>query len=281
MCLVLERGGGITHRSLWRDGLNVASILYLGWVWLFLLHSGTHVDVVAYWHAAQGSPYAISQAGSENAFLYSPVVAQLLALVARVPLPWIIGGLLAISLGGLVYLVGPWIAAVTLLTPLPFVWQDLSSGNIHILLAVAIVAGFRYPASWSFVLLTKVTPGVGLIWFAVRKEGRALGLALAVTAVIALASFAAAPTLWAQWFDVLVTNNGTAPSGLFVPGPLWVRLCVAIGVVAWGAHTNRPWTVPVAAMTALPVIWIYDGFAMLLGAVSLLRRQAGAMRHER
>jgi hypothetical protein len=126
-----------------------------------------------------------------------------------------------------------------------------------------------------------VTPGVGLIWFAVRKEGRALGLALAVTAVIALASFAAAPTLWAQWFDVLVTNNGTAPSGLFVPGPLWVRLCVAIGVVAWGAHTNRPWTVPVAAMTALPVIWIYDGFAMLLGAVSLLRRQAGAMRHER
>jgi len=38
------------------------------------------------------------------------------------------------------------------------------------LLAVAIAVGFRYPAAWALVLITKVTPGIGLVWFAVRRE---------------------------------------------------------------------------------------------------------------
>ena len=43
---------------------------------------------------------------------------------------------------------------------------------------VAIVLGFRWPFTWAFVLLTKVTPGVGLLWFAVRREWRSLAIAL-------------------------------------------------------------------------------------------------------
>ncbi len=277
----LERGRSLADRALWRDALTVASILYLAWVWLYLLNSGSHIDVAAYWYAAQGNPYKISQAGSENAFLYSPVVAQLLGVVAGFPLAWFVGGLLAISIGALVYLVGPWIAALTLITPLPFVWQDLSSGNIHILLAAAIAAGFRYPATWSFVLLTKVTPGIGLIWFAVRKEWRALGIASGVTVMVTLASFALAPSLWREWSEVLAKNNSATPAGLFVPGPLWLRLSLAAGIVIWGARTNRAWTVPLASMLALPVIWIYDGFAMLLGTVSLLRRLPDLVGHRK
>ncbi len=57
-------------------------------------------------------------------------------------------------------------------------------GNVHMLLALAIVLGFRWPATWSFVLLTKVTPGIGLLWFAVRREWRSLAIALGATAVL-------------------------------------------------------------------------------------------------
>ena len=55
-------------------------------------------------------------------------------------------------------------------------------GNVHLLLALAIVLGFRWPAAWAFVLLTKITPGIGLLWFAVRREWRSLAIALGATA---------------------------------------------------------------------------------------------------
>jgi hypothetical protein len=62
-----------------------------------------------------------------------------------------------------------------------FALMELAGGNIEILIAVAIVVGFRWPAAWSFVLLTKVTPGVGLLWFAVRREWNQLATALVAT----------------------------------------------------------------------------------------------------
>ena len=52
-------------------------------------------------------------------------------------------------------------------------------------MALAIVWGFRHPWTWSFVLLTKVTPAVGLLWFVVRREWRNLGIALGASAVLA------------------------------------------------------------------------------------------------
>ncbi len=70
-------------------------------------------------------------------------------------------------------------------TVLPFVYRDLLVGNIHLMLGAAIVLGFRYPAAWAFPILTKVTPGVGILWFAVRREWRPLFMAVAVTAAVA------------------------------------------------------------------------------------------------
>jgi len=46
------------------------------------------------------------------------------------------------------------------------------------------------------------------------------------------------------------------------------RLPVAAILVAWGARTNRPWTLPTAAMVALPVLWLV-GLAMLTAAFAL------------
>jgi hypothetical protein len=62
-----------------------------------------------------------------------------------------------------------------------------------------------------------------------------------------------------------------------------VRLPLAVAVVAWGALTDRRWTVPVAAFLALPVIWP-SGFALLAAVPPLAigdRRRATSGREAR
>ena len=140
--------------------------------------------------------------------------------------------------------------------------QEILIGNIHLLLAAAIVLGFRWAGTWAFVLLTKVTPGVGLLWFAARREWRALAIALGTTAVIAALSFVIAPDAWRDWIALLRHDGGTQSSVLLV------RIAIAAVIVVWGARTERRWTVPLAAMLALPVVWM-DSFSMLLGCVAV------------
>jgi hypothetical protein len=81
----------------------------------------------------------------------------------------------------------------------PAVALELYHGNVHLLIAAAIWLGFRYPAAWSFVLLTKVTPGVGLVWFAIRREWRSLAIALGVTAALVAVSLVIDGRLWESW----------------------------------------------------------------------------------
>ena len=98
-------------------------------------------------------------------------------------------------MGTVVWLGGRWALAWLVFLP---VLIELYHGNIHLLLAAAIVLGFRHPWTWSFVLLTKVTPGVGLAWFAVRREWRALAIALGVTGAIVAVSWLTDPTSWSD-----------------------------------------------------------------------------------
>jgi hypothetical protein len=149
--------------------------------------------------------------------------------------------------------------------------MEVAGGNVSLLLAAAIVLGFRWPWTWSIVLLTKITPGIGLLWFAVRREWRALAIALGATVLIAAVSSVVAPQQWRDWVDVVVRNLASRKSGTWasVPIPLWVRGPIAVAVVVWGARTDRAWTVPVASMLALPALW-YGGISMLLAVIPLL-----------
>jgi len=63
-----------------------------------------------------------------------------------------------------------------------------------------------------------------------------------------------------------------------VPIPFLVRMPAAIAVVVWGARTDRRWTVPVAAMLALPALW-YGSLTMLLAVIALRdpERESGAI----
>jgi hypothetical protein len=130
-----------------------------------------------------------------------------------------------------------------------------------------VVLGFRWPATWAFVLLTKITPGIGLWWFVVRREWRALAIALGATAAIVIAGLLVAPGVWRDWY-VSLTVTAPAVGSNQVSVPLPIRLLAAFLLVTWGALTDRRWTVVVAATLALPTLW-FHGLAMLVGIVAL------------
>ena len=115
-----------------------------------------------------------------------------------------------------------------------------------------------------------MTPGIGLLWFAARGEWRSLAIALGATAAIAAVSLVIAPAAWADWIGLVLASTGkTSGTWSAVGLPLFVRLPIAVAVVTWGARTDRRWTVPVAAMLALPALW-FGGLSMLLAVVPLL-----------
>jgi hypothetical protein len=153
----------------------------------------------------------------------------------------------------------------------PPVALELYHGNVHLLIAAAIALGFRYPAAWAFVLLAKVTPGVGLVWFLARREWRSLGIALGATAALVAVSLVFDLRLWQAWFDQQLAGSlREAPNQPNIAIPLLLRLPAAAVLVAWGARTDRKWTVPLAAAIAMPVLWI-AAFAVLAAIPALDR----------
>ena len=261
----MHRRSASPARRAARDGAIVAGLLFAGYLFVVVAPTaGTFgFDAFAYWSVNVADPYART-AGALGAFTYSPVIARLfapLSLVAFWQFLLLWDGLL---IGTAVWLGLGSVRSVLAVFAFPAVALELYHGNVHLLMAAAIWLGFRYPAAWSFVLLTKVTPGVGLAWFAVRREWRSLAIALGVTAALVAVSLAIDARLWESWLrDSLgATAGGSALNQFSVPIPLWLRVPTALALVSWGGLTDRRWTVPVAAALALPVLWP-SGFAVL------------------
>ena len=253
-------------------GLVVAVV---GWVLVVVFSDpwgrlwGTGQDARCYWQAAQvaSQPYLHSDWNDPIAYVYSPAFLQLVSPLTALPWQAFMAVWTAILVACVRFLTGPRLLAAGLL--FPFTAMEVAGGNVSLILAVAIVLGFRWPAAWSIVLLTKITPGFGLVWFAVRREWRPLAIALCATAIVVAVSFVLVPDQWRTWVDVVVRNAGKGGTWASVPIPLWVRLPIAMAVVVWGARTDRRWTVPVASMLALPALW-YGGISMLLAVIPLL-----------
>jgi hypothetical protein len=251
------------------SGFLVASAMWLAIVILSRPEGGpwrTGQEAFCYWFASLYAPYALSDWTQPVAYVYSPAFLQLVSPLQYLPWLAFIGLWTALLMVAVRFLTGPRLFAIGLL----LASVELIGGNISLLLAVAIVIGFRWPAAWGLVLLTKVTPGIGLLWFAVRREWRSLGIALGATLLVAAVSYTMMPWAWAEWVSVLTSVAGRNGTWAAVPVPLLVRLPFAIAVVVWGARTNRRWAVPVASMLALPALW-YGGFSMLLAVIALQR----------
>jgi Protein of unknown function (DUF2029). len=255
-----------------RAGLPALGGLLAGGIWLAIVILAepfgrswrTGQEAFCYWIANLNSPYALSDWTSPIAYVYSPAFLQAVSPLTRLPWLAFIAIWTALLLLAVRFLTGPRLFAIGVV----LATVELLGGNISLLLAVAMVVGFRWPAAWAFVLLTKVTPGIGLLWFVVRREWRQLAIALGATALVVAISAAIMPGAWLDWLNLLVGLTGRDGTWAAVPIPFLLRLPVAIAVVVWGAQTNRRWTVPVAGMLALPALW-YGGLTMLLAVIAL------------
>ena len=230
--------------------------------------TSSFVDMHTYWATGTGFSYATSNPYVIGAYLYAPAFAQGIAPIATtLPWPWFAALWTAAICAAYVWLVGRWAFPIVLAGAMAL---ELYLGQIDVFIAAAIVIGFRYPAVWAFPLLTKVAPGIGLVWFVVRKEWRNLAIAITATVAIAGASAVFAPSLWHDWYDLLrrsITDKQVV-DGAYLGIPVWLRLPFALAIIVWGARTSRHWTVPVAALLAMPILWI-NVFTLLVAIVPL------------
>ncbi len=275
---------GISARlSLYRKpailGLSIFGYLLFAWLMLVVpgrpnFNSIVGFDSFAYWNVDPFHPYTAAL-GTIGSFTYSPAFALVLSPAHLLPFGLFFVLWDSFLIVNLVWLTRRMALVWLVFLPVPL---ELFHGNVHILLATVCVLGFEYPALWSFGLLTKLTPGVSLLWFVVRREWRSLAWALGTAAAISAVSFVIAPGAWFDWVKFLGTSQATGAGANdwydFLFPPLWLRIVAAALLVVWGARTDRRWVVPVATAVAMPVIWITT--PAILVAIPRLRHAAKA-----
>jgi hypothetical protein len=254
-----------------RDGFIVLSVVFVLLRLFAVKPWADSVDAYAYWATRDGAFYDASTTGRIGAYLYSPAFAQLLAPLVWLPLAVFTALWTALNCATLWFLLRRWALPSLLFLPIPF---EIISGNVNLLFAAAIVLGFRWSATWALMFLTKVTPCIGVLWYAVRREWRALTIALGATGAIVAVSYALDPAAWRAWLDLIragTTGAGTGdfPTvGWYLPVALGPRLVLAALVIAVAAWRDTRWLLPVGVVLAMPVVWL-NSLAVLAACVPL------------
>jgi len=241
-------------------------------VWHNLVERGTNsilgFDAYATWSLDLSDLYSGTYLDL-GAYRYTPAYAQAFAWAGSVPWGLFLGVWLIAIIAIIAYWGRTWTVAVIALPPVAL---ELYHANIHLFLAAAVVAGLRWPVLWAFPLLSKVTPGIAVVWFAGRRAWRHLVIAIGTSAGLAVLSFLAAPQLWSEFVAVIRDGLTWRPeTPLPFDVPFAVRGPVAAILAYYGGRRNWSWTVPVAAMLALPLIW-WHGLSMLVGLIPTVRR---------
>jgi hypothetical protein len=262
----------MTPARLIRDALVLLGIIACVTYWWYLTTTGgAPVDVHYYWAADPSNLYPHPELGEHNGYNYSPAFELVVGWWRGLPFDVFTAIWRAILLGMLVFLAGPFTLFALLTVP---VASEINAANIQIPLALAVVAGFRYPGAWAFVILTKLTPGIGLLWFVVRREWRNLVIAAAVTLAIAAASFVLMPGAWSSYLGFLTASPAPAVAPYYLT--FWQRLPFALAFVIVGGLLRWRWCVVVGATLALPVYYITSS-AMLVGVLPYARQACGRL----
>jgi Glycosyltransferase family 87 len=252
------------------QGITVARQRYaLAWPWLSLAVLAAFwmlapipatSDAANYWALELSDPYRNRWAEPES-FVYSPAFGQVIYPLTLLPFEVFYKLVQAINLACIWWLVGPLAAPALLFPP---VLSELTTGQIHLPLAVMCVVALHHPSAWAFGILTKVTPGVGVVWHATRGEWRGVAAALAATAGVIAISSVSWPTAWVEWIHLL-TESIVRTVGNFAVSewPAMFRLPIATGLMVMAAWRNRPAAVPLLVLFSLPMIW-FGALAMVL-----------------
>ncbi|HEX7490459.1 MAG TPA: glycosyltransferase family 87 protein [Candidatus Limnocylindrales bacterium] len=248
--------------------LGILFAIYYWYYETIQMNGSTPCDAIFYWGADPSNLYPKAAEGLGNGYVYTPAFEFLAAPWRILPFLTFVAIYRAILLGIVVRLAGPLTLPVMLAIP---VASEITCGNIQIILALAIVLSRRWPAAWAVVLLTKVTPGVGLLYYVFRREWRYVAIAAGATGIVLLLALV---IYWGQWPGYIRLMSNPAPvTGAFIP-TFWMRLPFALAIVAVGAHRGWWWTTVVAAFVALPA-WYPISPSLLIGVLPTFRERAG------
>ena len=261
--------GHLSSRDLYIYRLGAFSLSWFSFAWAIVdtVKIG-HLfgDSTAYWAAWHTPTIYLPQAVLDQpTFTYSPVAALAIWPFAQLPqavflCAWSFVGVCAYA----------W-----LLAPLPWIHRIPAmgagvlfalNGNIEWLLAVISIVGLRCAALWLVAAFTKVTPMAGFAWFVVRGEWRQVAVSAVVGAALVVASALLLPGAWLTWVGRLVQFSGDQGVNYLAPSiPILPRLVVGLMVVAWGARTNRPWTLAAMLVITQPDLqpWAFGYLAAL------------------
>lgn len=235
-------------------------------------------DNLAYWIAGNrlvtGQPiYAPPEVAFEPfAYHYPPPLAQVLG-----PLTVVVPAVAYAVIYRALMLLALWEIAgrsmlkmLALLAFIPVAYA-LRVENVEIFMAVGIVLGLRrWPWLFTIGALIKVSPGLGLVYLALRRRWRDLWVSVLVGAAIVGVSFALAPDLWRAWLDA-ITGRADMIGNSLVPLPYSVRAIVGfvLTIVAGllGRRTGELLLV-VAITIANPGLSL-QGFAVLAAAIPI------------
>ena len=280
------RIGGLRTRGLGRvaDLAGLAMLATVGAYYAYLSIGHPPPDALIFWSAAQQpSFYAdvwayTDQSGGGSLYVYPPPLAQILRIV-----PWGIWVFLWIWMLFLAFWaatrqwsIPTFVISTTLAVTVGFGFVLANPatltlvGNPQIAIAAVCVLGFRWPALWAFPILTKLSPGIGLLWFAARREWRSLAIGTGATLAVMIISVIVGPRDWLDFIRFATLNFGTPPPIPYVPIPFLIRLPIAAALIIWGARTDRRWTVPVAVAWSMIALYESSWVTILLAVLPLV-----------
>lgn len=237
-------------------------------------------DDLAYWIAGDrlrtGQPiYATGDAAfAPYAYHYPPPLAQVLApvtlVVPAVAYLIIYRGLMLIALWDLAG--RKMLQMLALLAFVP-VAVALRIENVDIFMAMAIVLGLRrWPWIFAIGTLVKVSPGLGIIYLAMRRRWRDVAVSLLLGGLVTGISFAMAPDLWRGWLDSIAGRADIIGNSL-LPVPYTFRVIAGIVFAVAGGVVGqrRGELLLVAGMTIANPGLAVNGFAVLIAAIPIWR----------
>jgi hypothetical protein len=272
-------------------GLNAAALVVVAVVLVQVIRRPWHDDTYAFWDAWHDGVLYPPEWRPESLYVYSPAFAQAFYPLGELPWRWVHAGWAVLQAVALVWMLRPVGAVLALAWPWPLivgtgtaVFGSLNNGNPMILAAAAITLGLtRWPGAFAFLFLTKISAGVGVLYFVVRRDWHKVAVAAATTGVIVLVSAVIAPNLWVDWIRLLIGAAGSAGGAdamakeQFMPLPLLVRGTLGLVVVVIAGLRGLPWLVPLGSFLALPDIHL-SGYAVLTAVPAVwlrTRRRAG------
>lgn len=242
-------------------------------VWVFWANPN---DTFAYWLAAMRlaagqAIYATGEAAfAPYAYHYPPPLVQLLA-----PFTLVVPAIVYLIGYRVLELLVTWELAgrrmlpmLALIAFLP-VALELRFENVNLLMALGIVYGLgRWPWLFAVGALVKVSPGLGIIYLAMRRRWRDAFVSSVLGIVIVAVSYAIDPGLWRGFLDAIGDRAGITGNSL-LPFPYVVRAAVGLGLTITGGLVGRRRgeLLLVGGMTIANPNLALNGFAVLAAAV--------------